>query len=125
MTNTNVIKLNLSGHFNADLESKGFVFPGIIQMDINKPVKETLQAITEYLKEQGVSSGTVVHIVPAGMSTLATLQLVAIHALTGHFPFLTTLIRNEKGEFVVKEHGVDLTTLRNELRINRENIKIL
>lgn len=119
------IKLNLSGHQNDDLAEKGFTFPGTIQINPEKGFEENLIAVTNFLKTLGVNSGSTVVVAVPGMSQLATMVLVALHGLTGQFPFVAPLVRNTEGKFVCQEQ-VDLQSLRNNLsRSNREDIVTL
>lgn len=116
------LKLNFSGHFNADLDSKGFVFPGTIQINPEKSFQENLESVTNFLKSQGVKSDSIVTVALPGMSVLATIVTVALHGLTGTFPQIAPLIRSESGEFVNKE-VVDLQTMRNHVCRNmREEV---
>lgn len=116
------IKLNLSGHQNDDLAEKGFVFPGTIQINPEKGFDENLISVTNFLKAQGVSSGSTVTVAVPGMSTLTVMVLVALHGLTGQFPFVAPLVRNENGKFVSVEE-VDLQLLRNNVsRLTREDV---
>ena len=116
------MKLNLSGHFNQSLEDLGFTFPGTIQMDVTKSYEDNLVSITKFLTNLGVASNTVVTIALPGMSMLASMVIVSLHGLTGQFPNIVTLIRNNEGQFVFGEE-VDLQSLRNQIcRSNRENV---
>lgn len=116
------MKLNLSGHKNNSLEELGFEFPGTIQMDMEKSYEENLNSITRFLVNFGLQSNTTVTIALPGMSILASMTIIALHGITGQFPNIVTLIRNNEGQFVFGEE-VDLQTLRNQVcRNNRENV---
>lgn len=114
----NRIKLNLSGHENSALEELGFTFPGVIQVNLTEDnYQETFMKVTTFLKENGVKSDSVVTVALAGFSPLATMQLVALHGLTGNFPRIINLIRQEDGQFLPSEES-DLSSLRNDVARN-------
>jgi hypothetical protein len=116
------IKLNLSGHQNDTLNELGYVFPGTIQISPDIMYSTNLEKVVEFLKKQGIKSGDVVHIALPGMSMLTSMAIIAIHGLTGQFPFVIPLVRTESGRF---EAGIpaDLQNLRNTIaRGNRNNI---
>jgi hypothetical protein len=88
------VKLNLSGHANAQLTDMGFIFPGIMQVkleDQNLP-----QKIVDFLS-QYITSGDVVTCVLPGLAPLAAITLTAIQGITGTFPSIIMLIRKEEG----------------------------
>lgn len=116
------VRINLSGHQNDDLAEQGFTFPGTIQINPEKGFEENLVAVTSFLKTLGVNSGSNVIVALPGMSLLATMVLVALHGLTGQFPFVAPLVRTAEGKFVCQEQ-VDLQELRNNVsRANREDV---
>ena len=116
------MKINLSGHKNDSLAELGFEFPGTIQMDMEKSYQENLVSITKFLVNLGLQSNTTVTIALPGMSILASMVIVSLHGITGQFPNIVTLIRNNEGQFVFGEE-VDLQTLRNDVcRSNREQV---
>lgn len=115
-------KLNLSGHFNKSLEEQGFEFHGTVQINPEKPFRNNLESVTKYLQSLGVVSDSVITVAVPGMSVLATMVLVALHGLTGNFPIIAPLVREQSGEFVCKEIE-DLQTLRNHVSRNlREKV---
>jgi hypothetical protein len=122
LNNITMLKINLSGHFNQNLSDKGFSFPGTIQINPEKSFKDNLESITKFLQGLGIVSDSNVIIALPGMSILATMVTVALHGLTGQFPEIAPLFRNENGEFVCVE-TIDLQTMRNHVCRNmREKI---
>lgn len=114
-----IVKINLSGHKNEILESKGYIFPGVLNVDLRDP--ELPQKVCDFLSPL-VNSGDTIHVVLPGLSPLASLVLVALHGLTGHFPLVVSLIKSESGDFVPNE-GFDLQVYRNNVARNaRKNI---
>jgi len=117
-----MLKINLSGHFNKNLAEKGFTFPGTVQINPEKSFQDNLEAVTKFLQGLGVVSDSNVTIALPGMSVLATMVTVALHGLTGQFPEIAPLFRNENGDFVCVE-TIDLQTMRNHVCRNlRESI---
>jgi len=115
------IKLNLSGHVNAELEAMGFTFPGVLHVDLSDP--ELATKLTNFLSPL-MNSGDQVVIALPGLSPLAALVLTIIHGLTGSFPVIQTLIRSDSG--FIPGPQVDLQTLRNDIaRASRKDIIVL
>jgi hypothetical protein len=115
------IKLNLSGHVNAELEAMGFTFPGVLHVDLSDP--ELATKLTNFLSPL-MNSGDQVVVALPGLSPLAALVLTIIHGLTGSFPVIQTLIRSDSG--FIPGPQVDLQTLRNDIaRASRKDIIIL
>lgn len=108
------IKLNMSGHFNQSLADMGYIFPGTIQVDLSGDPKTIVTRLTIFLKDNGVSTDSVVTVALPGLSGLSMLLIAAIHGLTGNFPFVTPLIRQQDGSFTPGETW-DVTSLRNEV----------
>lgn len=117
-----LVKLNLSGHKNEDLEKLGFIFPGVLHVnleDIELPYK-----VTTILKEY-INSGDTVEVVVPGLAPLACITLTVIHGLSGTFPKLVPLIRVPEENYVVGK-ALDLHSIRNEIaRSNRKEVVIL
>lgn len=107
-----MIKLNLTGHQNNALEEMGFHFPGAIQINIEKPFKENLENITDFLKGLGVNSSSRVYLAPPGMTYLNMLVFIAIHGLTGSFPVILTFKMTSSGKFIPNETDLDLQKMR-------------
>ena len=115
------IKLNLSGHVNAELEAMGFTFPGILHVDLSDP--ELTVKLTNFLTPLMGSGDQVVVALP-GLAPLAALVLVIIHGLTGTFPVIQPLVRGESG--FVPGPQIDLQTLRNDVaRTARKDVIVL
>jgi len=116
-----VIKLNLSGHVNAELEAMGFTFPGVLHVDLSDP--ELATKLTAFLSPFMTSGDKVIVALP-GLSPLAALVLTIIHGLTGSFPTVQPLVRGESG--FVPGPQIDLQTLRNDVaRTARKDIIVL
>jgi len=116
-----VVKLNLSGHANAELDKLGFVFPGVLHVDLSDPGLTT--KLTNFLSPL-MNSGDQVVVALPGLSPLAALVLTIIHGLTGSFPVIQTLIRSDSG--FIPGPQVDLQTLRNDIaRASRKDIIVL
>lgn len=115
------LKLNLSGHFNQALADMGYSFPGTLHVDAKQSCETTVSKLTDMLVGMGVGSGTVLHLAVPGMSALATQMLVAIHGLTGVFPFVAFLTRNEDGTFGVSE-VCDMQAMRNNVSRTKRDI---
>jgi len=120
--NKSTVKLNLSGHENEELEKRGFTFPGAIHVDLASPT--FVEDLVEFLKAQGIGSGTVVHIAFPGLTPLAIWLLVAIHGLTGRFPIWYRLMYDKADRcHRLVDEGLDLSDVRNEIRSSaRENV---
>jgi len=113
-----VVKLNLSGHANSDLDAMGFIFPGALHVDLADP--DLFNKVVAFLRPL-VNSGDIVHIAPPGLSPLAIMVVTAIHGLTGTFPHLVPLIRSDAG--FVPGNSIDLQSIRNDVaRTSRDNI---
>jgi hypothetical protein len=108
------IKLNMSGHFNQSLADMGYIFPGTIQVDLSGNPVDIVSKLVTLLQLQGVSTDSVVTVALPGLSGLSMLLITAIHGLTGNFPFVTPLIRQQDGSFTAGETW-DVTNLRNEV----------
>jgi len=116
-----VIKLNLSGHVNAELEAMGFTFPGVLHVDLSDP--ELATKLTAFLSPFMTSGDKVIVALP-GLSPLAALVLTIIHGLTGTFPTVQPLVRGESG--FVPGPQMDLQDLRNNIaRTARKDVIIL
>ena len=120
------IKLNLSGHFNSGLESLGFTFPGTIQVDLAQDQIELVKKLTSLLKEFGVTTDSVVTIALPGLSGLAILVVLSCHGLTGNFPKIQPLVRQENGSFEPSVTEWDSENLRNNIsRTMRDSVIML
>ena len=86
------IKLNLSGHANEHLDQLGFLFPGVLHVDLADP--ELATKLTNFLSPL-MNSGDQVVVALPGLSPLAALVLTIIHGLTGSFPTVLPLVRGE------------------------------
>lgn len=117
-----LVKLNLSGHRDEELEELGFIFPGVLHVnleDIELPYK-----VTTILKEY-VNSGDTVEVVMPGLAPLACIVLTVIHGLSGTFPKLIPFIRVPEENYVLGK-ALDLHSIRNEIaRSNRKEVIIL
>jgi len=92
----NVLKFNLCGHDNPLLTKEGFKYLPIQAdlADVNLEVK-----LVEFFIKQGVTSNSIVTIVQPGLAPLASSVLVVLHGLTGHFPKIQLVIRQEDGSY--------------------------
>ena len=116
-----IVKLNLSGHANPELDKLGFVFPGVLHVDLADP--ELTVKLTNFLAPLMGSGDQVVVALP-GLAPLAALVLVIIHGLTGNFPTIQPLVRGESG--FVPGPQIDLQTLRNDVaRTARKDVIVL
>ena len=89
-----LIKLNLSEHSNSNLDELGYIFPGSLMVDLKD---ETLpQKIVEFLSNY-ITSGDRVQCTLPGLAPLAVIVTAAIHGITGTFPCVTMLKREETG----------------------------
>ena len=115
------IKLNLSGHANEHLDQLGFLFPGVLHVDLSDP--ELATKLTAFLSPFMTSRDKVIVALP-GLSPLAALVITIIHGLTGTFPTVQPLVRGESG--FVPGPQIDLQTLRNDVaRASRKDIIVL
>ena len=115
------IKLNLSGHANEHLDQLGFLFPGVLHVDLADP--ELATKLTNFLSPLMTSGDQVVVALP-GLSPLAALTITIIHGLTGTFPIIQPLIRSDLG--FVPGPQVDLQSLRNDVaRVSRKDVVVL
>jgi len=117
----NNIKINLSGHANQALTDAGYIFPGVLHVDPTNP-GNAVDTLINVFRDLGINSGTTVHIAVPGMSTLAVLTMSVLHGLTGQFPFITYLVRNQDGSFGIGG-DLDLQSIRNDVtRLNRDGV---
>lgn len=108
-----IVKLNLSGHQSEDLEAKGFVFPGSLQVDLaDEEVVEKVVAWLDGNIEIG-SGDTVVAALP-GLPLLRDVCQAWLHGRTGQFPFVSHSVRQADGTFKFNE-PLDLQDLRNRI----------
>ena len=89
-----LVKLNLSGHANAQLEDLGYIFPGSLQVDLSD--SELPQKIVDFLSNY-ITSGDVVQCVLPGLAPLAAITLAAIHGISGSFATIVPMIRGAEG----------------------------
>jgi len=116
-----IVKLNLSGHANAELDQLGFVFPGVLHVDLADP--DLGQKLTDFLAPLMGSGDQVVVALP-GLSPLAALVLAIVHGLTGSFTVIQPLIRS--GSEFIPGSQIDLQALRNDVaRTARKDVIIL
>jgi len=116
-----IVKLNLSGHANPELDKLGFVFPGVLHVDLADP--ELTVKLTNFLAPLMGSGDQVVVALP-GLAPLAALVLVIIHGLTGTFPVIQPLVRGQSG--FTPGPQIDLQTLRNDVaRTARKDVIVL
>lgn len=117
------MKLNLSGHDNPELNALGFVNPGALHVDLADP--ELANKVTEFLKAiPGMNGTEQVTVALPGLAALATLVVTIIHGLTGSFPIIQPLIREQNG--FVPGPLMDLQSLRNDIaRTSRSNVVVL
>lgn len=106
-----IVKLNLSGHDNADLGAMGFTFPGAIHCDLSDP--DVAQKVATFVIGLGLGGGDTVHLAAPGLAPLALMVVSTIHGLTGTFPFIQPLVRQPDGTFAPGP-VVDLQGLRND-----------
>lgn len=92
-----IVKLNLSGHYNHSLDVLGFDFPGVLHVDLTD--EELCQKVAHFLASM-VGSGDTVTVVLPGLAPLAAIVITAIHGLSGQFPSLQPLVRQQDGTFV-------------------------
>ena len=115
-----LVKLNLSGHANAQLDDLGYVFPGSLQVDLQD---ETLpQKIVEFLSKY-ITSGDVVECTMPGLAPLAVIVLTAIHGITGTFPHVRTLKREDTG--FVPGGVLDLQDFRNNVARSKGRANVI
>lgn len=106
-----LVKLNLSGHANAHLEAAGFVFPGPLHVDVTDAA---LPAKVAAFLQQYISSGDQVTVALPGMTYLAAIAMTAIHGLSGQFPNVVALVRQDDGSFAPAQ-PLDLQAFRNDV----------
>jgi hypothetical protein len=116
-----IIKLNLSGHTNENLDQMGFTFPETLHVDLSDP--DLGQKLTDFLAPL-ITSGDQVVVALPGLAPLAALVLVIIHGLTGTFPVIQPLVRGQSGFTPAPQ--IDLQTLRNDVaRTARKDVIVL
>jgi len=108
-----VVKLNLSGHKNSALDEMGFVFPGVMHVDLADP--QLPQKVAAFLgKIPGLDGSSPVVVALPGLSGLSAIILSVLHGMTGQFPMVQPLVRGEDGAFVPGPI-MDLQGVRNDL----------
>ena len=113
-----LVKLNLSGHENETLKAQGYE-THILHVDLAD--SELPTKVVNFLKPY-INSGDTVQVVLPGLAPLAAIVLTAIHGLSGHFPSVIMLKREETG-FVPINPPLYLQDFRNNVaRENRNNI---
>jgi len=117
------VRINLSGHANQALDDAGYIFPGVLHVDPTNP-GTAVDTLIRVFRDLGVGSGTTVHVAVPGMSSLAVLAVSVLHGLTGQFPFVTYLVRNQDGSFGIGG-DLDLQSTRNDVaRVSRDGVII-
>lgn len=106
------LKFNLSGHQNQDLANLGFIFPGAIHCNLADD--DVAQKVATFISTLNIGSGDTITIAAPGLSALTLMVCATIHGLTGSFPFLQLLVRQQDGSFVPGSI-VDLQSLRNNV----------
>lgn len=107
-----IVKLNLSGHDNADLSALGYIFPGAIHCDLSQP--DVSQKVAAFVSGLNIGSGDTVYLAAPGLAPLALMVAATIHGLCGTFPFIQPLVRQADGTFAPGP-VVDLQGLRNDI----------
>lgn len=109
------VKLNLSGHKNESLDQLGFLDVGAIH--VNLADKELPKKVEKFLAEHIESKDTVEIALP-GLSMLTALMITSIHGITGQFPVVVTLVRQENKTYAAGE-SIDLQKVRDNMRVAR------
>jgi hypothetical protein len=114
-------KLNFS-HPNLTLTKMGF---DDHQLHVDLADADLMEKIRNYLLPLVGNGSEPVTIVPPGLAPLVTLVIVAIHGLTGSFPFVVFIKRDELGTFNPLP-ATDLQGYRNScVRISRKGLQTL
>jgi hypothetical protein len=107
-----IMKLNLSGHFNKTLEGQGFIFPGALHVDLQDP--QLPEKVANFLGQiEGLDGSEPVIVALPGLAPLAAIVLAVIHGMTGNFPIVQPLVRTDEG--FVPGSVMDLQGIRNDL----------
>lgn len=115
-----IVKLNLSGHQNTHLEEMGFD-THILHVDLADA--DLPNKVVAFLKPL-INSGDTVYVCLPGLAPLASIVLVAIHGLSGHFPVMIPLVRGADG--FSPATPVHLQDVRNKIgRTAREGLVML
>jgi hypothetical protein len=117
-----MLKINLSGHENAHLSEMGFITPGVLHVDLRDP--KLIEKVCDLLISLGVKSDSQVVIALPGLSPLAVIVATVIHGLTGEFPLVQTLVREQNGGFIPGPL-MDLNAIRDLARKSRPGAIIL
>ena len=118
------IKLNLSGHDNAELAELGFITHKL-HVDLADP--NLCQKVAGFLADTcGVGSSDTVQLALPGLGALAVIVCTAVHGLTGQHGTIFPLVRNADGSFSPAA-PIDLQSFRNDLvrSKHREGVVIL
>jgi hypothetical protein len=126
MTNSNVRKINLSGHFSPQLEEEGFFFPGALQLDTSlleeRGPSGVAKLVVDWLENNvPISPDCQVEIALPGFPLLRDIVIAWVHGRTGVFPITRCPRRQADGTFVF-DPGLDLQDLRNTCRSNRPGV---
>lgn len=119
-----IVKLNLSGHDNAELTALGYK---TYKMHVDLADPELPGKVAKFLQEQcGVGSSDSVYVALPGLGALAVITMVALHGITGQFASLVAMSRNPDGTFSPVE-PIDLQSFRNDLARakHREGVVVL
>ena len=119
-----IVKLNLSGHNNADLAELGYTFPGALHVDLADT--DCAQKVAQFVGGLGIGSGDTVYLASPGLAPLALIVAATIHGISGQFPFIQPLVRQPDGTFVPGP-VLDLQALRNKTArgVHRQDVVVL
>lgn len=112
-------RINLSGHFNQDLEDQGFTFPGSLNVDLGDP--KLNEKVIEWLDQNlQLTDEDLVWIALPGLPRLRDVVIAYVHGRTGQFPITICPRRTDEG--FVFDQVVDMQEIRNQLaRRSRHN----